>query len=291
MSKIAITGASGQLGGLAIRHLMNKGVAASNIIGIVRNPEKATALTELGIEVRTGDYDHPASLEKAFAGVAKLLFVSASSMDNTLRIRQHASVVEAARNAGIKHIVYTSFSFAEKMKIGLENVHLATEYMIRATDIPYTFLRNGFYLELLVNESLKGAIASGEIITSVPSGAMNYITRNDLALAAATVLSGQGHENRTYELTSPVPFTYDEFAAILSDVSGQQIRHRAVSPDEAFQSMVSAGAPEGMAGFMVHGVYAAIESGQFAYPSEDLVKLIGDAYTTVKYTVEEVLKV
>jgi NAD(P)H dehydrogenase (quinone) len=291
MSKIVVTGANGQLGALVIQHLLNKGVAASSIIGIVRNPEKAAALTKFGIEVRTGDYDLPASLETAFTGAAKLLFVSASSMDNTLRVRQHASVVEAARNAGVGHIVYTSLSFAEKMKLGLENVHLATEYMIRTTDIPYTFLRNGFYLDLLVNESLKGVIASNEIITSVPSGAMNYVTRNDLALAAATVLTSEGHDNRIYELTSPTTITYDEFAAILSDVSGKPIRHRTVTPDEVFQSMVSTGVPAGMAGFMVHGVFAAVEDGQFGFPSEDLVSLIGDSYTSVKHTVSEVLKI
>jgi NAD(P)H dehydrogenase (quinone) len=289
MGNIVVTGANGQLGALTIHHLLNKGVVASDIIGIVRSPEKAERLTALGIEVRIGDYDVPSSLEPAFAGAEKLLFVSASSMDNTIRVRQHASVVEAARNAGIRHIAYTSLSFSEQMKLGLENVHLATEYMIRTMNIPYTFLRNGFYLDILVNESLSGVIASGEIITSVPSGAMNYVTRNDLALAAATVLTSEGHNNRTYELTSSTPITYDDFAVILSDVSGKPIQHRTVSPDEVFQSMVSAGAPAGMAGFIVHGVFAAIEDGQFGFPSEDLVSLIGDSYTSVKQAIKEVI--
>lgn len=290
MGKIAVTGANGQLGTQTIHHLLKKGIAATNIIGIVRNKEKATALTELGIEVRIGDYDIPTSLETAFAGAAKLLFISASSMDNTLRVRQHASVVEAARSAEVGQIVYTSLAFPEQMKLGLELVHLATEYMIRTTDIPYTFLRNGFYLDILVNESRHGVIAKSEIITSVPSGAMNYVTRNDLALATATVLTSEGHTNLTYELTSPTPITYNEFATILSDVSGKSIQHRTVSPDEVFESMVHAGAPVGMAGFIVHGVFAAIEGGQFGHPSEDLVALIGDSYTTVKQAVVEILK-
>ncbi len=290
MGKIAVTGANGQLGIQTIQHLLKKGVAATNIVGIVRNMEKATALTELGIEVRIGDYDIPATLEAAFAGTAKLLFISASSMDNTLRVRQHASVVEAARNAEVGHIVYTSLSFSEQMKLGLELVHLATEYMIRTTNIPYTFLRNAFYLDILVNESLHEVIANSEIITSVPSGAMNYVTRDNLALAAAAVLTSEGHTNLTYELTSPTPITYNEFAAILSDVSGKSIQHRTVSPDEVFESMVHAGVPAGMAGFIVHGVFTAIEDGQFGYPSEDLIALIGDSYTTVKQAVAETLK-
>src|SRR5690554_1792716 len=113
MGKIVVTGANGQLGRLVIGHLLNKGVVASSIVGVIRNPDHTSALTELGIEVRIGDYDDPASLGPAFADADQLLFVSASSMDNTLRIRQHAHVVEGARNAGVKHIVYTSFSFAE----------------------------------------------------------------------------------------------------------------------------------------------------------------------------------
>lgn len=289
MGKMAITGATGQLGGLTIRHLLSNGVAAGNIVGIVRSPENAGALRELGIEIRTGDYDRPETLAEAFAGIEKLLFVSGPSMDNTLRIRQHASVVEAARNAKVGHIAYTGIAFAEKMKLGLENVHLATEYMIRTTGIPFTFLRNGFYLEILVNEGLKGIAASGEIVTSAPNGKMNYATRNDLALAAATVLAGDGFENRVLELTAPEPFTYDEFAAVVSDIAGKPVKHRAVSPEEAVRSMTGAGVPEGMAGFMVHVVYKAIEDGQLGHASQDLKQLIGDGYTTIRQAVTEAL--
>lgn len=289
MAKIAVTGASGQLGGMVVRRLLNLGVPADQVMAIVRNPDKAERLRQLGVEIRTGDYDVPYTLASAFNGVEKLLFISSSSLDNTLRIRQHASVVEAARDAGVQHVFYTGLAFAEQMKLGLENVHLATEYMIRTMGVPYTFLRNGFYMDILVNDSLKHAVAAGEIITSAPTGAMNYVTRENLALAAATVLTGSGHENRTYELTAPEPFTYDAFAAILSEQSGKPVRHRPVTPEEAFQSMTDAGASPEMAGFMVHGVYAAIESGQFAHPSRDLVELIGDAYTSVRQAVALVL--
>lgn len=286
MATIAITGASGQLGGKVIRHLLDRGVSPDRVIAILRNPDKAGELQKLGVETRIGDYDLPYTLNPAFDGVEKLLFISASSFDNTLRIRQHANVVEAARNAGVRHIVYTGLAFAEQMKLGLENVHLATEYMIRTMEVPYTFLRNGFYLENLVNPGLNFAIQSGVIVTSAPSGAMNYATRDNLALAAATVLTSDGHENRTYELTAPEPYTYDQFAAMLSELSGKTIRHHPVTPEEAYKTMVEAGTPAEMAGFMVHGVFAAIEDGQFGHVSRDLIDLIGDAYTSVKAAAE-----
>ena len=176
------------------------------------------------------------------------------------------------------------------MKLGLENVHLATEYMLRTTLIPYTFLRNAFYMEILVNEGLKGIVANGEIITSVPTGKMNYVTRNDLALAAATVLSSEGHENKIYELANPQPFSYDEFAALLSEVAGKPIKHRAVSSKEAFDAMVQAGMPEGRVGFMVNLIYAAIENGQFASASEDLSGLLGSLFTSTQEAVRQILK-
>lgn len=290
MGKIIVTGASGHLGTAAIRHLIDLGTSAGDIVGIVRDKEKASALAELGIELRLGDYDNAASLPAAFEGGEKLLFVSASSMDNTLRIRQHANVVEAARNAGIKHIAYTGIAFAEQMTTGLENVHLATEYMIRTTGAAYTFLRNGFYLELLVNEGTSAVAAGGTVLSAAPTGKMNYVTRDNLARAAAVVLTSEGHENKTYELTAAQPFSYDEYAAVLAEVSGQPVAHKSLPAPEAVSAMVEAGVPEGGAGFLVHVVDAAIENGEFGSPSNDLTDLIGDAYTPLKSAVEAVFK-
>lgn len=290
MSKLVITGVTGQLGGLVVKHLLEKGVSPDQIRGVAREPEMAAGLREQGIEIMQGDYDDPSSLLKAFEGGSKLLFVSAPSYDNTLRVRQHASVVEAARNAGVGQIVYTSIAFPEKMKLGLENVHLATEYMIKTTNIPHTFLRNAFYLEILVNPSLQGILASGALVTSAGTGRMNYVTRNDLALAAATVLSSEGHANRIYELASPQPFSYAEFAELLSKVAGKPVEYRSVSPQQAYDGLVQAGVPEAGAGFLVHGVYAAIAEGQFSPASNDLVELIGSAYTSLEEAVRRVLQ-
>ena len=170
MGQIVVTGATGQFGGLAIRHLLSLGAVASNITGIVRSTEKGDVLKALGVQIVYADYDDLLSLNQAFAGASKLLFVSGSTMDDIQRIRQHANVVDAARSAGVNHIVYTSTAFAESMENGLAKVHLATEFMIRATNIPFTFLRNATYMEALVNQNIKNNIAQGELVTSAPTG-------------------------------------------------------------------------------------------------------------------------
>lgn len=290
MGKIIVTGASGHLGTAAIRHLINLGTPAGDIVGIVRDKAKASEIAQLGVELRHGDYDDASTLPAAFEGGEKLLFVSASSMDNTLRIRQHAAVVEAARNAGVQHIAYTGIAFPEQMTTGLENVHLATEYMLRTTGIAYTFLRNGFYVDLLVNEGTPHVAAAGSVISAAPAGKMNYVTRDNLARAAAVVLTGEGHANRIYELTSPQPFSYDEYAAVLAEVSGKPVAHKALPAPEAVTALASAGVPEEAGGFLVYVVDAAIEKGEFASASTDLTDLIGDAYTPLKSAVEAVFK-
>ncbi|MCL6459450.1 MAG: SDR family oxidoreductase [Gorillibacterium sp.] len=289
MGKIVVTGATGGLGGAVVQYLLQSGLGAENIAVVARDPQKAVSLSELGIEVRQGDYDDPASLVAAFAVADKLLFISSSSLDNTLRIRQHATVVEAARNAKVGHLLYTSLAFAENMHISLENVHLATEYMIRTTGIPYTFLRNGFYLSILVNEGLLGAVASGKLYSTTGNSKVNYVDQADLARAAAVALTSEGHENKTYNLVYPQPFTYDEFADILSKASGQPIKHQSITPTEAIGQMAETGIPAGVASFLVHVIYAAVAEGQFSHASDDLVRLIGDNWTPLQTSVELVL--
>jgi NAD(P)H dehydrogenase (quinone) len=290
MGKIVITGVTGQLARLVVEELLAKGVEPAQIRGVARDPQKATELSNKGIEIVAGNYDDPASLPPAFAGADKLLFVSASARDDTLRVRQHATVVEAARNAKIGHIVYTGIAFAEKLNIGLENVHLATEYMIRTTGIPYTFLRNAFYMDMLIGAGLLGSVSNGQLITAAPSGKMNYVTRQDLARATVTVLTTPGHENKTYELVHPQPFSYDEVAAALTEVTGQPVEHKAVTPPEAVALLSQSGMPEPMAQFMVFGIQSGVERGTYSDTSDHLALLIGDNYTSHQEAVRQAVQ-
>ncbi|OMP65629.1 SDR family oxidoreductase [Domibacillus epiphyticus] len=271
---IAITGATGQLGSRVIQHLLNKHVAADDIIAVVRDKEKASSLVDIGVEVRHGDYDHPDTLENVFAGVDKLFFVSSPYNDDTRRIVQHANVVKAARDAGVKHIVYTSYAFAEESTIALAHVHLATEQAIRTTAIPFTFLRNSLYTEIFVNPALGASVENGAVVTNTGKGRLNTVTRNDLALAAATVLVEDGHENKTYTLVAHKTWSFDTLAQILSDIAGKTIVHKAVSLEEEIEILKKAGLPEHLV-FMFSGIYQAISEGEISRTSEDLQKLIG----------------
>jgi NAD(P)H dehydrogenase (quinone) len=270
---IVVTGATGILGGLVIEHLLKK-VPASDIIASVRNVEKASNLADLGIEVRYGDYLDMESMKKSFEGAEKVLFISSPDSDNTLRVRQHANVVQAARDAGVKHIAYTGYAFGEESQVPLALVHMATEYAIRTTNIPYTFLRNALYTEVFVNPGLGAAIESGELVTNTGNGLLNAVTRDDLARAAAAVLTEEGHENKSYNLVNPQPWTFDELAQVLSEVTGKKVVHRSVSYNEMKEYLVKAGLPEPVAELSA-GIYQAVAEGETSKTSEDLTKLIG----------------
>lgn len=283
---IVVTGATGELGSLVIHHLLKK-VPAAQITAVVRHVEKAAPLSGLGIEVRHGDYTDPASLQKAFAGASKLLFISSPDSDDTLRIVQHANVVKAARDAGVQHIAYTGYAFAEDSRIPLAQVHLATEHAIRTTNIPYTFLRHSLYTEVFVNEGIGASVEHGALVTNTGSGKLNTVTRGDLALAAATVLTGEGHENKAYNLVSNQTWSFDDLAQIVSEITGKPVVHRSVSFEEEKQILLNAGLPEPVA-TLIAGIYHAVSEGETAKTSDDLVKLIG-TLTPLKETVKQVL--
>ncbi|MGG1518858.1 SDR family oxidoreductase [Paenibacillus oryzisoli] len=270
--KILITGATGQLGNLVVRHLLQK-VPGHQLIAIVRNLEKASALAELGIEVRQADYNDPQSLHDAFTPGAKLLFISSSEMDDAIRIVQHDNVIKAAQDRNIQHIAYTSFAFAEDNPFA--RVHLATETAIRTAEIPYTFLRNGGYVEFFVNApSLQTYLKTGAIMTNAHKGKVNAVSRHDLALAAATVLTEDGHENKTYTLVSNAPWSFENLAATLSEVSGTNVIHKSVSMEEVKRLLVQAGMPERAAETAAY-IYHTIAEGHMEKTTDDLQDLIG----------------
>ena len=139
--KIAVTGATGQLGPMVIAHLKAKAPGAE-IVALARNPANAA---DLGVNVRKADYDQPATLERALAGIDTLLLVSSSEVGQ--RVAQHGNVIKAARKAGIGHLVYTSLVHAATSPLNVGAEHRATEADIKASGLPFTFLRNCWYVE------------------------------------------------------------------------------------------------------------------------------------------------
>ncbi|AQQ54781.1 SDR family oxidoreductase [Planococcus lenghuensis] len=282
---IAITGATGQLGSAVIKYLQEQN-STEKIVAVVRDIEKARAQFEgTDVEVRFGDYDEPVTLPNAFEGADKLLLVSSPSYDDPLRVVQHANAVKAARDAGVGHIFYTSIAFADESKLSLAPLHVATEFAIRTTGIPYTFIRNSLYSDVFINPDLSASVNSGEIVTNTGSGKLNTVTRDDLAKGTAAVLAGEGHENKTYNFVSSTTWTFDELADVLSRVSGKDVKHRNVSFDEQIAYLQQVGLPEGMAVFSA-SIYDNVANGETARTSTDLKQFIGEE-TSLEETVRQ----
>ncbi|WP_138754077.1 SDR family oxidoreductase [Paenibacillus sinopodophylli] len=273
---IVITGATGQLGGLVIKHLLDRAVPAGQIIAVVRNVEKASSLAELGVEVRYGDYNDRESLEKAFAGASKLLFVpSPDAHDETLRILQHANVAKAAKDAQVGQIAYYGYAFGETSKLSLATTHILTEGIIRTTGIPFTFLRNPLYTDVFVSpQSVGAAVQYGALVANAGAGRVHSAYRYDLALAGAVVLTEEGHENQVYNLAANTTWSFEELAAAIAKVSGKAVVYNPISFDEQKALLLQAGLPEGVA-IMVAAINQSVADGETSQTSNDLKALIG----------------
>ncbi|OAS15836.1 NAD(P)H-binding protein [Paenibacillus oryzisoli] len=264
---IVITGANGKLGSLIMKQLLKK-VSADQIIACVRQPDKAEEYLKQGIEVRFCDYDKPESLDQSFAGASKLLFISSSNTDDTIRLRQHAHVIEAAKKAKVEHLLFTSFAFPGKGLISPTHLYLATEHAILTTGIPYTFLRNALYTDFVGVLGLDAAIAGGELSVYPGDWKFNTVTRHDLALGIAAVLTESGHENKTYELTAPHSWTFNDLAVALSDLSCKPVSLR---QNPQIQNWI-------------YGFLGKINTSS---TSSDLEKLIGGPVTSLKESIKQ----
>ncbi|MEC0168233.1 SDR family oxidoreductase [Paenibacillus graminis] len=282
--KIALTGATGHFGSIVAETLL-KSVAAGNMVVSVRNPEKADNLSARGVEVRHGDFDQPETLDTAFAGVDRLLIVSADG-DNDTRIRQHKAAVDAAVRAGVGFIVYTSVGHADSSPLFLAPVHRATEEFIRESGIPYSFLRNNWYLENEVG-SIQAVQAGAPWLTSAGDGKVGWATRRDYAEAAAAVLTGDGHENTVYEL-SGTPATQAELAAVVGKLLGKEVPVQQVDDAAYADIMAKAGVPEAALPIVV-AIQQAIREGALDITSSDFAKLLQRPLTPLSEGVRDLL--
>ncbi len=279
---IGITGATGHLGRLVVNKLKEK-IAGTEIITLSRTPSKAA---DLGVEAREADYNKPETLDKALAGIDTLLLISASEMGK--RKAQHHNVIEAAKKAGVKRIAYTSILHADTSPIDLAEEHIATEQEIKASGIPFTFLRNGWYFENYT-ASIKSALERGVILGSAGDGKFSFATRADYADAAVAVLTGKGHEGKTYELAGDNPYTLSDLAAEISRQSGKNVVYKNVSESEYAAVLKDAGLPEAVAKSIASWDTGASKGALFN-DSKQLSTLIGHPTTTLSAAVAEALK-
>ena len=272
---ILVTGASGHLGRLVVESLLNRGVAAENIVAGARNPERVADLAARGIHTVALDYTDTASIDAALEGVDHMLLVSSSEVGQ--RAAQHSNVITAAVKAGVEHLVYTSAPAATTSALVLAPEHKATEEAIVASGIPATILRNGWYSENYAGNVAQSA-ATGELVASVGDGRVASASRKDYAEAAAVVLSEPGHVGKIYELSGDIAWDYSELASVLSTISGVDVAYRAVTPDEHAAILSAAGLDEGTIGFVV-GLDANTRDGLLGVTTGDLSRLIGRGTT------------
>ncbi|MBM1172669.1 SDR family oxidoreductase [Microvirga arabica] len=280
---IAITGATGQLGRLVIDKLKAK-VPASEIIALVRTPAKAA---DLGVAAREADYTRPETLDQALAGVDTLLLVSSNAIGQ--RAVQHRNVIEAAKRAGVKRIVYTSLLRADTTPLtSLANEHRAAEADLKASGIPFTILRNGWYTENYTR-SVGGAVAGGAFIGSAGDGRISSAARVDYAEAAVAVLTGEGHEGRTYELAGDDAYTLADLAAEISRQTGKDIPYRNLPEVDYAKALVGFGLPEGMAHHIASYDIGTAQGALFE-DGRQLSRLIGRPTTPLSAAVAEALR-
>lgn len=279
---IAVTGATGQLGRLVVEKLKER-VSASDIVALVRTPEKAT---DFGVAVRPGDYTQPDVLEQSLEGVDTLLLISSNEIGQ--RATQHSNVITAAKNAGVKRIVYTSLLRADTSSLSLAAEHLATEETLKASGVPFTILRNGWYTENYTN-SIAGALAGGAFLGSAGDGQISSAARVDFAEAAAVTLNTEGHEGKTYELAGDTAYTLTDLAAELSKQTGKDIPYKNLPEGEYAAILTSFGVPEGFAG-LIAGWDVSVAQGDLLETGNQLSTLIGHPTTPLSVTVAEALK-
>lgn len=285
---LLVTGASGQLGRAVINHLLDtQKVAPANIIAATRNPENLADLAARGIAVRAADFNDRASLEKAFAGADRVLIISTSDLDlkTGRRLKQHETAVAAAKAVGVSHLLYTSMPNPEPgSPVLFAGDHYGTEQAIKASGIPYTIFRNGWYQENLFM-SLPHAISSGKWYTSAADGRVAHGARDDMAAAIAAGLASSSKESHIYTLTGPQAYTTNEIAALVSEVTGKPLEVIQL-PDEALtEGVKAAGVPEDFARIIV-SFDANTRAGRIGEVSDAVEKLSGRKSRTLKQFLE-----
>jgi NAD(P)H dehydrogenase (quinone) len=278
---ILVTGATGEFGKHAVQQLMKKGVNVSDISVLSRSMEKANNYKEDGITVKIGDYTNYDSLVKAFEGVDKLLFVSSSEIEN--REAQHQNVVKAAKAAGVKHVAYTSFMRNQERDNSaiafLQDSHLKTENWIKESGMTYTILQNATYLDMLPMFIGEQVLETGVIMQPAENGKSSLALRQELAEAAAVVLTTEGHENKTYPLVNNQAISYNEVAETIAQISGKDITYQSPSPEEYQVTLKTYGIPDEYIGLFT-AFSVAQANGELEMSDNSLEKLIGRKPTT-----------
>ena len=279
---IAITGATGQLGRLVIEKLIQMGLQ-QEIVALARSPEKAASL---GVAVRQADYDHPATLTKALAGVDVLLLISSNEMDQ--RAVQHRNVIAAAQAQGVGRIVYTSLLHADHSVMNIADDHRDTESVLRASGLTYTILRNGWYTENYTG-NIGSALEHGVLVGSAGNGRISSATRADYAEAAAKVIAQEGFDEEVLELAGDESWTLSDLAAEVSHQTGRNIPYRDLPEADYAAVLEQAGLPQPFAQTIAHWDVQVANDGILFDDQQRLSALLGRPTTSLADAVKAAL--
>lgn len=274
-----VTGATGQFGSKAVDHLLKKGISPEEIAVLVRDTAKANHLKEQGVQIKGGDYTDLVSMIKAFEGIDKLLLVSSNdraAIEN--RTQHHKNVIKAAKEANVKHVVYTSFvrkpGFEDTAIADFQNSHVASEQYLKESGMDYTILQNGIYAEMILAFTGDKVAETGTILFPAGEGKASWVLREELAEAAAQILITTGHTNKTYTLTNTNSVGFDAIAHDISEALGRKIKYESTDINEFKAILSKAGIPE-----MYIGMFAmwgtALAQHTMDKPDDTLSGLLG----------------
>ncbi|MBQ0882260.1 NAD(P)H-binding protein [Streptomyces sp. RT42] len=280
---IVVTGATGHLGRHVVRQLLEK-VPADRITAVVRDRDRAADLAALGVRIAVADYNAPESFDGVFAPGDRVLLISGNEFDKG-RVRQHTVVIDAAKKADAALLAYTSAP--SSLTAALADDHRATEEVLVGSGVPYVLLRNGWYHENYT-EQLAPVLEHGAVVQAAGDGRVSSASRADYAAAAVAVLTGEGHENKAYELGGDEAWSFAEYAAELSRQTGKEIVYTPVSTEAYTGILTGAGVPGPLADVFA-GVDAAIEKGELVVTTGDLARLAGRPTTPLAEAVAAAL--
>jgi len=271
---ILITGATGHLGKAVLDFLIKRN-NLSGVAAMVRDTTKAVQLQEKGIVLRVGDYNNYESLLNTFEGVQTLLFISSSSPLSSERREHHINVVNAAKECGVKHIIYTSVlnaSDTAKFLPAIEHAH--TEQFIQRSGFKYTIFRNTMYAEVIL-QLMGNALETGAWYYAAGEAKNNFTARSEIAEALANVLQRPAeHENKVYEITSGKSYSCTEISYMISELTGRELTFVTIPVESLKEGLKSASLPEPIIQLLVSGA-EAINAGEFNNPQTSLEQILG----------------
>ena len=275
---LLVTGASGHLGRRVITHLLEREhVPAAAIIATTRTPDALSDFAARGVAVREATFDDPAELAQAFAGAKRLLIISTDAVDRPgVRLQQHRTAVDVARQVGAAHVIYTSMPKPEPgSPIPFAPDHYGTEQALAGSGLSYTVLRMCWYMDFLL-QTLPPVIASGQWFLASGDGRVAYVAREDCARAAAAALAADTTTSATYTVTGPKAHTSEEVAALATEVTGKPIEVVQLTPEALTQGLLDAGLPPGVAAFL-SALDRNTKAGNVSLVTDTVARLTGAA--------------